>query len=123
MFTGTVMLLPGQELHKFTVSKPEHQGTENGREGLINQYERVGELEAILAQATPDETQRWRMLNHPVSHKIIMQHTPGFEVKPGYLFELTASGQQFFVSTLPYEPGAIGHWTIFYCNDRRDVRN
>jgi hypothetical protein len=123
MFTGPVMHLPGQELKEFAIYAPETRGTDRGREGLVNNYKPLGTIRAILAQATPEETQRWRQLNHPVSHKIIMQHIPPFEIKTGFVFELTATGQEFFMSTLPYEPGGIGHWTIFYCNDRRDVRN
>ena len=121
MFTGNVMLQPGQKLREFTVSKPETRGTDNGREGLVNQYEIVGTIQAILAAARPDEAQRFRQLVHPVTHKIIMQRTPEFEVKTGYMFELAGTGQKFYMSTLPYDPGGIGHWTIFYCTDRRDV--
>ena len=121
MFTGNIMLMPGQELREFAVSKPETRGTDNGREGLVDGFTEVGKVRAILAQARPDETQRWRQLNHPVSHKIIMQHAPPFEVKTGYVFELSGTEQRFYVSTMPYEPGGIGHWTIFYCIERKDV--
>ena len=123
MFTGNVMLLPGQELREFDVWKIETRGTDIGREGLINDYVKLGTLRAILAQARPEEIQRWRQLGHPVSHKVIMQHIPPFAVNAGYVFEQKSSGQRFYVSTLPYEPGGIGHWTIFYLNDRRDVSN
>ena len=116
-------MMPGQELREFVVSKPETRSTENRRAGLFNQYVKVGTIWAILAQAKPEETQRWRQLNHPVSHKIIMQHKPTFEVGTGYIFEQSDTSQKFYVSAVPYEPGGIGHWMIFYCTDRRDVNN
>jgi len=117
------MHLSGQELRDFTVSKPETRGTENGREGLANQYIEIGAFRGILAQARADEVQRWKQLNHPVSHKIIMQRNPDFEILPGHVIELKVTGQQFFDTFIPYDPGGLGHWTIIYCNDRRDVRN
>jgi hypothetical protein len=117
------MLFPGQGLKAFDIYKPETRGTDNGRAGLVNQYTKLGSIDAVLAAAKPEEVQRWKQLNHPVSHKIIMQKNPPYEVKPGYVFKLTDTGQQFFVETLAYDPGGIGHWTIFYCTDRRDVRN
>ncbi|MCL2215400.1 MAG: hypothetical protein FWB91_00135 [Defluviitaleaceae bacterium] len=123
MFSGNVMMLPGQELRGFTVYAPETRGTDNGREGLVNQYVPLGNIKAILAQARPEETQRWRQLNHPVSHKIIMQHRPPFTVLPGCMFERTDTGQRYYVAPIPYDPGDISHWNIFYCNDRRDVSN
>ena len=123
MFTGNVMMLPGQELREFTIYAPETRSSERGREGLINGYVKLGTVRAILGQARPEETNRWRQLNHWVSHKIIMQHRTPFEVKSGYKFRQEDNGQEFYVTTLPYEPGGIGHWTIFYCNDRRDVSN
>ena len=122
MFTGNVMLMPGQELREFVVEAPETRETTEGRV-VINGYVQLGTIRAILAQANPEETNRWRQLNHWVSHKIIMQHRPPFEVKSGYKFRRVDNGQEFYVTTLPYEPGGIGHWTIFYCNDRRDVGN
>jgi len=118
MFTGNVMLLPGQELREFTVQRPQTHETQRGRE-TINGYETLGTLRAILAQAKPEEIQRWRQLNHPVTHKIITQHKPDFEVKPGDIFE--HNGRRFYTQTLPYDPGDLSHWTIFYCDERTDV--
>ena len=113
------MMTPGQELREFTVSKPETRSTDNGREGLINQYVEVGKIRAILAQAKPEEVQRWRQLNHPVTHKIIMQRKPPFEVKSGYIFE--RAGRRFYMQALPNDIGDLGHWTIFYCDERNDI--
>lgn len=118
MFTGNVMLMPGQEQREFTVLRPDGRETENGRE-LINGYETVGTLQAILAQARPEERERWRQVNHPITHKLIMQHKPTFEVKPGDIFE--RDGRRFYHQTLPYDSGDLGHWTVFYCDERIDV--
>jgi hypothetical protein len=117
------MYFAGQERREFTVYEQEIRGTDKGREGLVSGYREIGKIQAVLAQANSEEVQRWRLkqLNHPVSHKIIMRGTPEFDVKPGYIFK--SNGIEYFITALPYNPGNIGHWTIFYCNDRRDVRN
>ena len=113
------MMIPGQELRDFTVLQPDTRGTESGREGLINDYKPIGVIQAVLAQATTEETERWRQLTHPITHKIIMQNAPPFEVKSGYIFE--RAGRRFYVQALPYDVGDLGQWTIFYCDERTDV--
>jgi len=113
------MMLPGQELREFTVLRPETRGTANGREGITNQHETIGTIRAILAQAKPEEVQRWRQLGHPITHKIIMQHKPSFDIRPGDIFE--RAGRRFYHQMTPYDIGDIGRWTIFYCSERADI--
>jgi hypothetical protein len=112
------MLLPGQEQREFTVLRPEPRENERGQV-LNNGFAPVGTIRAILAQAKPEEIERWKQLNHPVTHKIIMQHRPPFDIRPGDIFE--RAGRRFNMQTLPYDPGDIGHWTIFYCDERSDA--
>jgi hypothetical protein len=119
MFAGNIMHMPGQELREFTVHRPETRETEAGRAGIVNQYVEIGTIRAVLAQAKPEEVQRWRQLNHPVSHKIIMRGKPPLGIKPGYIFE--RAGQRFYVQALPNDIGDLGHWTIFFCNERSDA--
>jgi len=114
------MTVPGQKLREFTVSTPDPDGHESelGRE-MIGGFIEIGKIKAVLAQAKPEEVQRWKQLNHPVSHKIIMQGKPGFDVKPGDIFE--RSGRRFYNEMIPYDVGDLGHWTIYYCIERSDV--
>ena len=112
-------MMPGQELREFVVKRPEKRGTENGREGLTNQFVEIGKIHAILAQAKPEEVQRWRQLNHSITHKIIMQYVPPFDIQPGDVFE--RDGRRFYHQMVPYDVGDLGHWTIFYADERSDV--
>ena len=112
------MLRPGQEMRNFTILHPEMIENSIGRE-IINQYQEIGKIRAILAAARSEEVERWRQLNHPISHKIIMKGKPSFDIRAGDIFEY--GGRRFYATALPYEPGNIGHWTIFYCNERADV--
>ena len=72
MFAGAIHLLPGQELHTFDVYRDGDHKTAGGRI-VSNGRERLGEIKAVLAAAKPEEIQRWRQLEHPISHKIIQQ--------------------------------------------------
>jgi len=117
------MLMPGQELRDIEVLRPVTRKTENGRAGLINRFENVGCLRGILAAAKPEEIERWRQLNHPISHKVITQGSPDFEIRPGFCFALRqVSGHRYFYNqTQPYNVGDLDHWIIFYCEERFDV--
>lgn len=119
MFAGNVMLMPGQELRPFDVLRPEARENERGQE-VICGYEPLGNIRAILAKAKPEEIERWKQLNHPVTHKIIMQHKPPFEVRPGDIFE--RAGRRFYTQAMPHDPGDLGHYTIFYCDERSDAQ-
>ena len=118
MFAGAIHLLPGQELRTFDVYRDGDHKTASGRI-LSNSWERLGEIKAVLAAAKPEEIQRWRQLEHPVSHKIIQQGIPPFEIKPGD--SLVRGDRRYIVQTAPYNPGGINHWTIYYCDERSDV--
>jgi len=86
MFTGNVMLLPGMEQRVFTVYRPLRRGTELGRV-LRDSETRIGQITAILAEAKPEEKERWKQLEHPITHKIIMQYIPPFKILSGDVFE------------------------------------
>jgi len=133
MFTGNVMLVPGQEIRMFTVYRPDRHETELGRV-LRNSDTKIGNVMAILAAASTQEKERWRQLEHPITHKIIMQHTAPFEILPGDVFvydpqpkpnsQVKGAEQRprrFYNQSSPYDIGDIGHWTIFYCEERSDI--
>ena len=118
MFTGAIMHLPGQELRTFEIFREGEIRTPSGRI-TDNGMEKIGTIKAILAAAKPEEIERWRQLEHPVTHKIIQQGVPPFEIKPGD--SITHGEKRYIVQTAPYNPGGINHWTIYYCDERSDA--
>lgn len=118
MFTGAINLVPGQELRQFDVYQSGEYRTASGRI-IANGGGRLGSIRAVLAAAKPEETQRWRQLEHPVSHKIIQQGVPPFEIRPGD--SLVQGSTRYIVQAAPYNVGSIGHWTVYYCDERSDV--
>jgi hypothetical protein len=117
--------MPGQELREITVRRPIVRETDSGRVTANGETEALGTVRAVLAAAKPEEIERWRQLGHPVTHKIIMRYTPPFDIRPGDIFEMTAlpgrTARRFYNQAIPYNVGDIGHWTIFYCDERTDV--
>ncbi len=118
MFPNSFNLLPGQQLTTFTVFRDGERKTASGRI-TMNGGERLGEIKAVLAAAKPEEIERWRQLQHPVTHKIIQQGVPPFEVRPGDCFK--RGEKRYIVQTAPYNPGGLNHWIIYYCEERRDI--
>ena len=118
MFTGAINLMPGQELRRFEVYRDGEHTTASGRV-ISNGRESLGSIKAVLAAAKPEEIERWRQLEHPVTHKIIQQGTAPIEIKPGD--SLVQGNRRYIVQTAPYNPGGINHWTIYYCDERSDA--
>ncbi len=118
MFTGVINLFPGQELRQFSVYRDGEYKTASGRV-INNDTKQLGEIKAILAAAKPNEIERWRQLQHMVTHKIIQQGTAPFKIKPGDFF--VYGENRYFVQVSPYNVGGLNHWTIYYCDERGDT--
>lgn len=118
MFAQNIFFVPGQELREFTVLRLENRETENGRI-VKNSYMTVGKINAILAQAKPAEIERWRQLQYPVTHKIIQQGKIEPKIKENDILEY--GERRFHIQAKPYNIGDLGHWTIYYCEERSDV--
>lgn len=111
-------MIPGQELCQFEVHRNGEYRTASGRV-ITNGKEILGTIRAILAAAKPEEIERWRQLQHPITHKIIQQGVSSFEIKPGDSF--MQRNKRYIVQTEPYNVGGLNHWTIYYCDERSDV--
>ncbi len=115
MFGHGVFCVPGNELREFTVLQPKSRETENGRV-INNTYIPVCTIKAVSAAAKPEEKERWKQLQHPVTHKIIQQGISEVEIKPGYILE--RDGRRFYIRTEPYNVGSLNYWTIYYCEEK-----
>lgn len=119
MFFAGVNHLPGQELRHFEVERPVKQKSENGRVKQGVGRALLGTMTAALAQAKPEEKERWLQLTHPVTHKIISRGVLEFQVKPGDVF--SCGQREFVVTAIPYNVGDLNHWIIYYCEERAEI--
>ncbi len=120
LFPNNLFFTPGTELRTFDVLRPSSFESERGRE-LINTFIPLGKINAVLAYARPEEIQRWRQLQHTVTHKIIAQGVPNFQITAGDVFEY--SQRRFFLQTTPYNPGGLNHFIIYYCQEKSDIQS
>ena len=118
MCIGAIHHVPGQELRTFTIRREGERKTASGRV-ISNGAEPIGEVRAVLAAARPKEIQRWRQLEHPISHKIIQRGTAAVDVRPGD--SLVCENRRYIVQAAPYNLGGLNHWTIYYCDERSDI--
>lgn len=71
---------------------------------------------AVLAEAQPSEIERFRQLEHPITHTITQRGRP--RAKAG---DRIVHGSRIFYVQGVDEPGDLGLWTIYYAEERSDV--
>lgn len=77
-----------------------------------------GYLFGILSVATPEEIERWGTTEHPISHKIVQY---GGKNKAADQDVLVFNGKRYYVQRSPRNPGGLGHFTVYYCEERRGL--
>jgi len=112
--TGSPMYLrPGNLFKDFTIEKRNEDATARGR--VSAGYEPVPDiiLRAVLADADPDERERWQQQQHPITHTITQRGTP----LAGEGDRLVLGDRYFYIQGVN-EPGSLGIWTIYYAEER-----
>ena len=111
-----VNLRPGNLFKEFTIEENVGGVSEYGRPKPQYQ-EKSRTLWGCLAQATDGERERWKQLQHPVTHTIVQAGPP--QAKPED--RLILEGRVFLVCAVD-DCGALGITTIYYAEERRDQR-
>ncbi len=114
---GTLYLRPGNLFKDFWVEKRITGKTSRGRKTATFQSEGAPHLLAVLAEAKPEEIERFRQQNaHPITHTITQRGRP----KAGPEDRLVYQGRYFYIQGVDC-PGDLGLWTIYYAEERSDV--
>lgn len=108
-------LRPGNLYKDFTIEKKDAVITSRGRAKREYDSETGGQVRGILAEAKPEEKERWRQLQHPITHSIVQRGTPKAAAEDRLVF-----GDRIFYIQGVDEPGALGLWTIYYAEERFD---
>lgn len=109
-------LRPGQGFKKFTRYKRTGNLTKQRRPGAS--YEESGYLFGILTDVTPEEIERWGTTEKPISHKIVQY---GGSNKAADSETLVFNGRYFYIQRSPRNPGDLGHFTVYYCLERKGL--
>lgn len=85
----------------------------------VTKYESDGSIiiKGCLAKATPEEKEKWRQLNHPISHTIVQTGSP--KAKAGD--RLVLNHRIFYIQNID-NADEIGIATIYYAEEREDVK-
>lgn len=108
-------LRPGNLYKDFTIEKKGASISTRGRAKTEYNRDPGEQIKAVLAEAKPQEKERWRQLQHPISHTIVQKGTPKASAEDRLVF-----GERIFFIQGVDEPGALGFWTIYYVEERYD---
>jgi len=108
-------LRPGNLFKDFLIEKKGATLSTRGRARSEYDGETEERIRGVLAEAKPVEKERWRQLQHPISHTITQKWRPQAEAED----RLILGERMFFIQGVD-EPGAIGLWTIYYVEERFD---
>lgn len=118
------MLRPGQGFKKFRVLRRVGATTNTGRPHT-NSLAPQGEFRGMLTEASPEDIERYKKLDTPITHTIV-QHGTANRAKANDILELIdGSGdkpRRFLVKKEPKDPGDLGHFLVYRVEERADLK-
>lgn len=108
---------PGQGFKRFKRLKHKADISKTGRAGLSTLTE-DGYLFGILSKATPEEIEQWSTTDSPVTHKIVQY---GGNNKAADQDVLVFNGNYYYIQRTPRDPGGLGHFTVYFCEERKGL--
>lgn len=114
---GNMMYLRTGNLFKdFAVEKRDEDTNARGRAKAEYDTSSTITIRAVLADATPEEIERWQQRQHPITHTITQRGAPIAKEGDRLVF-----GSRYFYIQGVHEPGSLGIWTIYYAQERSDT--
>ncbi len=113
-----IMFRPGQQLKAFSIYRKKVEVDERGRVTYSKNenLEYIGEIKGSLSAISQKEKYKWKQIEHPASHIIVVRGKT--EIQPEDI--LVYEGQRYDIERVE-EPGETGIFTILYCNKRNGV--
>ena len=74
-------------------------------------------LNGVLAEADNKQKMRWEQLQHPISHTVVQTGKPKAKAEDKLIL-----GERIFLVQGVDEPGSLGICTIYYVEERMDVK-
>ena len=115
-----VNLRPGNLFKEFTIEEDRGGVSEYGRSKPQYQ-ERKRTLWGCLASATDGERERWKQLQHPVTHTIVQAGPPAAKPESKLILNDGGASRVFLVCAVD-DCGGLGITTIYYAEERSDLR-
>lgn len=115
---GVMYLRPGNLFKDFSVERSDVRLGPNGRSVQTYTSDPPMYLKGCLASATTSEIARFDQLGHPISHTVVQYGRR--RAKEDDRLHLS-DGRTFLVQGVD-EAGSVGVCTIYYVNERNDVK-
>ena len=112
------LVRPGKLWKSFFLEAKKESLDGKGKPAAVYETENPQEIRAVLASASPREMAAYQQTGHPVSHVITHRGTP--LAKPGDRF---IYGKRAFYVQGVDNPGELGVWALYYCEERAGVHN
>ena len=109
-------LRPGNLFKEFLIESNDETIGESGRPE-ISYSEETRTLKGCLANATEGDRERWKQLQHPITHTIVQRGHPKATPEDKLIF-----GERVFLIHAVDDCGGLGISTIYYAEERLDVR-
>ncbi len=114
----TLMYLRPGNLYKDFIIEENVSGIgPNGRPNTSYKDDGVNMLKGVLAEADPRQKMRWEQLQHPITHTIVQNGKPKAKAEDKLVL-----GDRVFLVRGADEPGSLGVCTIYYVEERMDVK-
>lgn len=112
----SVFLRPWQQNKTLTIVTKDTHTSAKGRVNASGGVNVKGSVRGTIATASQREIDKWKQLGHPVTHQIVCEGTQPADA--GDYFQ--AEGRNFYIHGKE-DPGELGHFTIYTCEERNDV--
>lgn len=113
------LLRPGQGFKAFAVLRKKGGTTASGRPKATT-LSPDGEIYGIISQASQREVEQWKQNGHPITHTIVQRGTKD-RAKASEILELKGTNRRFSIKGVT-DPGELGHFTIYYVEEREDLQ-
>ena len=115
--TRYVYLRPGNLFKDFIIEDDTEKIGEFGRRKVS--YEQSGKrmLRGCLADATREDRERWGQLQHPITHTIVQRGRPKAKAENKLVL-----GERVFIIRAVDDCGGLGLTTIYFVEERMDVK-
>lgn len=110
-------LRPGNLYKDFLVEENDTDVSSTGRPKTSYKGDGTKMLKGVLAEADNKQKMRWEQLQHPISHTIVQTGRPNAKAEDKLIL-----GERVFLVQGVDEPGSLGICTIYYVEERADVK-
>ena len=114
--TRFMYLRPGNLFKEFVIETDAETIGANGRP-KANYQEKPRTLKGCLADTTDSDRERWKQLQHPLTHTVVQAGRPAAKPEDKLIL-----GERVFLIHAVDDCGGLGLTTIYYAEERTDVK-